>query len=1218
MKRIKSIFNRLSKIQKVILILLIFGVVLFISFSYPSLAKYKNRSTIILSSVWDGSVATSYKSGNGTMGNPYIISSAPELAYFSEQLLVKDYENSYFALSNDIKLNDGKFEYDETNGITYILDNVTYYVDEYTNKYYSTSLKEEPFVGVINTFNSLNGFKGNFTGDSYTIYGLYITNNESRELALFTDLKGNINDLYIENSLVYGGFTTSLLASSTTSSTISNVVVDGVVVGNSTNSVITETSNINDLTFNLNNESLTDTILLTNNFATVGSVISNTYITGSYTKTNDANVEVNINGRTITDNTFNIELGTDILNSIPITITSTDEVGISFTNITYNVTYEQQITGGVIGKSDSSTLNNVINKSEVHGYNVSGGLIGAAINDVNINNSYNIGNVNGENISGGIIGTIEKSINNTTISKVYNTGNITSLLNGNLIGSISNNSGIVTIQNAFSTNRASASIGNVTTSITNAIKTYHMSSDNVITTGTLSNGEFVLSNANEFNSKTFITNNLLFNEYVDIEDYLINNSNVWIIKDGSLPTLFIDEVNNPIAKIYTNAYIWDNLSYDLNEITMNSNIVFSIQPNNNPSQIEQMSYYIHSSNEALTKEELLAIDSWITYRDGTYISDEGSHIIYVKILDYDGNITYLNTDVLVLDKVDITVSNNTWTSSKNILDYVYIDKPEYVSINYNENLIDVLEVKYYITDRYLNNEDLNNLPSNSWNNEQEVLISDEGTYVVYAKITNKDGIDTYINSDYIVFAGYSVNMISNIKSNNITDKSNVVLNYTYQNEHSYIGNYTHNLMSNILLPIGTKITLKDNITKKIYEYKITTSDDIYNFNNSCNSDTCTKVATYPLTLFKEIGTNESYKYFIEDTYYSNGITNEDFTFNIDFKDTNINTNYESVNIYMELHDSSGNRFIPTLNSTLKTFNIYSTVNNLSSTSELSLTTTYNGSLSLNTPLVTKIPISMVINYKEINGSSIIDTTYQNKFLGIAIKVVDENNNIVTRNDLNNISFRVGGIYYYPSNDSITYINLSNNTSNISEELEVVVNSSNSNLTNGNYSLVINGYASHKNNYSNSFTSDEIIIPLTLKKELLMSDYEFDVKINSGPIISKNNAEENVNFDILTNGIFRNPSLRVSLYEKDELTYTNQDYTLVDLNDYVTNDLVMNTNSIYKVTDDIVLYDGTEETYNHFELDFITANLNNTGYKFVFELYDENTLVGLIEKYVIVK
>lgn len=1220
MGKIKSIFRKLSKTQKVTLILLVFAVILFASFSIPSLAKYKNRSTIILSSVWDGSVANSYKSGDGTSINPYVISSAPELAYFSNQLSTNNYENTYFILENDIKLNDGTFRYDETDGITYILNNVTYYVDQYTNKYYSDIEKLGQEVGTLNTFNSLDGFKGYFLGNSYTIYGLYITSNNASELALFTNLEGNISDLYIENSLVYGGIYTSLLVSSITSSTINNVVVDGIVVGSNSDISRTDINDITNLTYNLNNETVANNILLTNTFATIGSEILNTSITGTYTLTdNNSNTVVNINGTDINEGEFNIALGTNILSSTPITITSDSDVEINLTNIKYNVTYKQAIAGGIVGVSYDSTLNNVINKAEIYGYNVSGGLIGTAINGINLNNSYNIGNVNSENISGGIIGVLEKVTNNISISKIYNTGEIESLIKGNLIGNISNNTGIITIDKTFSTNTINSSINTINNSTVNVTNSFYISSDNAVATSNLNNGSFTLTTLENLNNKIFITQNLFPDEFVSIEDYIINNQNVWVIKDHSLPTLFIDEVNNPIAKIYTNVYTWDNLSYELNEIILNSNIVFSIQGTSNPSNIETIYYYVHPSKIALNNEEISAINSWITYSDASYISNEGEYIIYVKIIDNNGNITYINTDILVLDKVDITIANSKWITNKNILDYVYIDKPEYLYINHNENLVDVIDVKYYISDEYLDNNAIDLIPFNSWiTYTSPILISEEGTYVIYVKITDKDNIDTYINTDYIVFSGYTSNIITNEESNYITDKSSIDLNYTYQNEHSYLGNYTHNLMSNILLPNGTKIMLKDNITNKRYEYKITTSDDLYNFNDSCNIDTCTRVATYPLTLFKEIGTNEIYKYFIESTYYSNGLINENFTFNIDFSDTNIETNYDNVNIYMEIHDQDNNRFIPTLVSTLDSFNIYKTVNNLSTSNDLLLSTSYNNTILLNTPLVTEIPISIVTNFKEINGNKVVDTTLKNKFLGIKVKVVDNNLNIISKNDLNNISFQIGDTTYYPSNDNITYIPLLNTVSNINNTLRVVINSLNSNLNNGNYSIKISGYTSYKNNYSSNSLSNEITIPLVLTKELLVSDYEFDAKLNGSYIINKENENEDISFDILTNGIFNNPSLRVSLYEKEELTAYNQDYRLVDLNDYITDTLTSTGNSTYRITNDIVLYDETLETYNHFDLEVITENFNNTGYKFVFELYEGNIRVGIVEKYIIVK
>ena len=61
------------------------------------------------------------------------------------------------------------------------------------------------------------------------------------------------------------------------------------------------------------------------------------------------------------------------------------------------------------------------------------------------------------------------------------------------------------------------------------------------------------------------------------------------------------------------------------------------------------------------------------------------------------------------------------------------------------------------------------------------------------------------------------------------------MNFQYTDDLTYQENYTHNLISNILLPVNTKITLIDQHSKKIYSYKITTSEDIFHYQDSCSA-----------------------------------------------------------------------------------------------------------------------------------------------------------------------------------------------------------------------------------------------------------------------------------------------------------------------------------------------------------------------------------------------
>ena len=187
MKKLKERINKLTKVQKSGCLILILTFFLLLVISIPSFAKFKNRVTLYDQPIWDGMIATSYKSGNGTEANPYIISNGSELAYFSEQLKNTNYENTYFELSNDIVLNGGVFDYNETDGLTYILNNTKYYVNEYTNDYYDNSNREGNPVGSINTFSSFSNFKGNFNGNSYIIYGSYITQENAEKLGMFTD-----------------------------------------------------------------------------------------------------------------------------------------------------------------------------------------------------------------------------------------------------------------------------------------------------------------------------------------------------------------------------------------------------------------------------------------------------------------------------------------------------------------------------------------------------------------------------------------------------------------------------------------------------------------------------------------------------------------------------------------------------------------------------------------------------------------------------------------------------------------------------------------------------------------------------------------------------------------------------------------------------------------------------------------------------------------------
>ena len=110
----------------------------------------------------------------------------------------------------------------------------------------------------------------------------------------------------------------------------------------------------------------------------------------------------------------------------------------------------------------------------------------------------------------------------------------------------------------------------------------------------------------------------------------------------------------------------------------------------------------------------------------------------------------------------------------------------------------------------------------------------------------------------------------------------------------------------------------------------------------------------------------------------------------------------------------------------------------------------------------------------------------------------------------------------------------------------------------------------------------------------------------------------VKFNILQNGGFINPNIRVSLYKKNKLTAFDQTYTIVDLKDYVTNSLEKVSDNIYYAIKSPLFYNGQASTYNAFNLNFINTNFENNGYKLVFELYSGSVKIATIEKKFIVK
>ena len=1128
MVKIKQFVANLSKTQKITFSIVILCIIFVVTISIPTFANYKNSNGSTIISIWDGSVASSYHSGSGTENDPYIISDGAELAYLSQQLGSTDYADTYFALNSSIILNNGVLKYDSVNGIEYTIDDETYYVKNYTNEYYlDTSRTGSPVTnGILNIFPSLEGFKGNLNGKFNTVYGLYITDQNLENLALFNDLEGSVSNLHIINAIVYGGNVTSLMASKAINASLSDVLVDGYVISKDiTSKVVNETFNVEPIV--VETTETTSYIDLNNNLPFVGSTVTSFKIKGNYTITGDeVETLISINGNAINDGSFEIDLGTTVFSQIPVVTSTALDATIDFTDLEYEIAYNYSVASGLIGVATDSIVKNAINKADIYGDFISSGIIGTTYGVCEIRRSYNEGSVNGNLIAGGLIALIEGNTT-VTIDTSYNEVNVNSANSGGIIGVVNNVIGTVSIGNVFDGVSNSNVISIVNNGTVNVINSFRLTGTTSIGSGT-STGNFIETNINTLKNKAHLTGTLNYSEYVNMNDTYQNSQNVWSYEEGKYPKLYHKSKLTNVANLHVGMYVFKEYMTSLSQKNFSPNITFGIETSNDLTPIREKLYYISNSNVPLNKNDLNSITTWEEYSGIEQIILEGSYIIYVKIIDYKGNITYLNSDVLEL------------------------------------NLL---------------------------------APSDEEGYTMEQLIM---GLDDSINYHNLPIY--------------ITDKSVVTLRSSYNYVGSdIVGSFSHNLVTSILLPKGTKINMKDNETGKVYSYQIPTENDDYNYESSCDiSDlTCEKIATYPFVLFKEIGSDIN-RAFVEDSYYLDGFIKENFTFNIDFSKTNIITNYDNVKAYIELRDSSEDIIRTTLSSTIKTFNIYSIVNSEGTAANLYLNSNYNNSsIYFNTESVLSINFSSGLSYKMTSGIKIIDTRYENHNSGLFVEMVDSEGKRINKELYSNVEFKIGSNSYSVSNDNILRIPFESLFTESNITLNIITHEAASRLKAGTYYFKISNYTTLDGVHLSRVGSSLISIPIVVNAKSYGNTYKFNVEMNDeSTIMSKSSDSIEATFDVTEVGSFANPNIRVSLYKKELLTAYNQNYILVDLQAHVSDSLNSSGNNSYNISE----HGGNQS----FSLNFITNKLERNGYKLVFELYDGDEKIDMIKKHFIVK
>lgn len=1175
MEKVKSIIKKLKAIPKIKYISVLVLILLAITVSFPTLARYKNRldiETILKNNqTWDGKIADGYHKGSGKENDPYIISTPGELAFLSKQLETKDYAGEYFKLSNDIIINNGLFSY-ENNKIKYVVDTNEMYLKEYTSEMYLITDETETTINNLNIFNSLNNFAGHFDGDYYRIYGLYMTNENADELGLFTNLSGVVENLYLENTMIYGASATAALASSANNATIKNVFVKGNVINTNNQTENNKIYNISDYTITKDINTYTDNLTLpTLNYQTIKSI----HFKGSFTST-EPTQKIKINGTEIQQGNFDFEL-TEPTTQIAIELNDELTSEVSLTDMTYEVVYESGIAAGIVAKASNTSVRNVINKANVISTDEAAGLLGITSNTT-IKRAYNTGNITATNKASGLISSIKNSTTNVEIDRTYNDGTLTATQTSSFVSEISNNASI-TMTRTFNTSSATNNLVTEQNITISNVQDVNQSTITGITTKTI----------DEIKDKTNLIN-MGYSEYIDSNNLEENSGAVWVYEDNYLPILYIDDLNDPIAVLNVGTYNWEGLGYELKDTYLSSKTAFKISPKDSKETIESY-YYIHKEKRALTKAEIDNIE-WTEYEDIVPLDEEGYYIIYVKAVDSDKNVKYINSEQLIIDltapTANITMNENTWNSFKDDLNNINVSDTTILNVETNDKYSEVTETKYYVSNIFLTKEELSDLDNSKWSDYNEnITLNTKGTYVVNIKTTDEQKHTAYYNTDYIVFGGFEETLnLGRTKTTyeklNITSNSSVTYNFTYSDQSSYQEGFTNHLITNINLPINTKITLIDNNTNEVFTYKVKE-----------------ETKDIKLNKFVKLAQTDKTKVFNDKNFINE--TTKNISINFDFANTIIDE-IITISPYIEIKDSSNKTILSTLKSTVKQTNIYPNNGYELKINSLSDIPTIN----YNIDSVNTISLESFINQSKVNEEVVYDSTLLDKKLGLSIKLVDSNDKIVSKKYLKNITFKLGDNYYSPDNDGIIRIKLSDNLEKVTKDLTITTHLIDSKLETGNYNFVINTTISSDGKYTTNYSDEKVLIPLTTVKQEKV-DYGFNVTLDDDDrVIYKKQETTTMNISIKELSNLNNSNVRISLYKKQSLSAYDQTYGLIDLKDFVVGNLTKAKDKVYYVTS------------NELSLALNNTKFEKTGYELRFELYDGDKFITVIKKKFIVR
>ena len=470
------------------------------------------------------------------------------------------------------------------------------------------------------------------------------------------------------------------------------------------------------------------------------------------------------------------------------------------------------------------------------------------------------------------------------------------------------------------------------------------------------------------------------------------------------------------------------------------------------------------------------------------------------------------------------------------------------------------------------------------------------------------------NYDASISPGTHYEMFAN-SSVNITNKStfsSYFSLYVPKEKSLYKEGYTRSLVSNYAYPENTKITMIDFASSDKPEYYYYIIDN-NTYNNSVNQLLQQGEVNYKLSNFIKMGSSSNNNKYDDSTanekYYNSDlkINEEEFIFLVDFSESNITEDVINKKILLELRDSNENPVIPVLDiSQQKMFyNLYNDKDAIIDLeADLSNSTFHMGQ---------KIELNATTSFsqKKVGNITVIDTNYYDKRLGIKLSFYNSDNKLVNGAELLGTSFIYEGIKYYPRQDGTVRFNIAETVANVSSR--ITIDMENSNISSGDYTMVIETFGSPDGIYYGLDKTNKIEKEITIVNEkygldISMLDDDVIIDKKTGLSSDKNNY---IDFQFTYESAFKKPNIRMSMYRRTYDDIYDYDYTLVDIQDYVTNELISsNEDKVYVIK--------TLPTNKFQYILNMKDNLMTGTYQIRFSLYDDDVCVGYVNKYIIIE